>query len=63
MLIRDSLLVAPFGSSVAAQRGYYVVISERGSRNPDAQDFVNWLRTEAEAARGSNAGGSPTAGG
>jgi LysR family transcriptional regulator, glycine cleavage system transcriptional activator len=50
-LLHDRQLVAPFGSSVASQRGYYVVMSERGSRNADAQDFVTWLRAEAEAAR------------
>jgi LysR family transcriptional regulator, glycine cleavage system transcriptional activator len=50
-LLHDRQLVAPFGSSVASQRGYYVVMSERGSRNPDAQEFVSWLRAEAEAAR------------
>jgi DNA-binding transcriptional LysR family regulator len=50
-LVRDGHLVAPFGSSVASQRGYYVVMSERGARNADAQAFVTWLRAEAEAAR------------
>jgi hypothetical protein len=33
------------------------MMSERGSHNADAQDFVTWLRAEAEAARASAAGG------
>jgi hypothetical protein len=28
------------------------MMSERGLRNSDADDFVKWLRAEAEAARG-----------
>ncbi|MDB5880287.1 MAG: transcriptional regulator, LysR family [Ramlibacter sp.] len=56
-LMQSGQLVAPFGSSVASQRGYYVMVSERGSHNADAQDFVTWLRAEAEAARASAAGG------
>jgi hypothetical protein len=48
---------------VASQRAYYVVMSERGSRNADAQDFVNWLRAEAEAARANAAGGLASASG
>jgi hypothetical protein len=35
-----------------------VVMSERGARNADAQDFVNWLRAEAEMTRGSVAANS-----
>ena len=49
-LLRDKRLVAPFGGGAVSQRGYYVVMAQRGARNPDAQDFVNWLRIEAEAA-------------
>jgi LysR family glycine cleavage system transcriptional activator len=56
-LLQDRQLVAPFGSSVASQRGYYVMTSARGASNPDAQDFVAWLRAEAEMARdGAEAG-------
>jgi DNA-binding transcriptional LysR family regulator len=55
-LIRDGHLVAPFGSSVASQRGYYVVVSERGSRNADARAFVSWLRAEADAAHATDRG-------
>ena len=50
-LLRDKRLVAPFGAGALSQRGYYVMVSEAGQRNPDARDFVNWLRSEAEAAR------------
>lgn len=48
-LLRDKRLVAPFRGSAVSQRGYYVMMSERGARNRDAQDFVRWLRAEAEA--------------
>jgi LysR family glycine cleavage system transcriptional activator len=50
-LLRDKQLVAPFGGRAVSQRGYYVVPSTRGLRNPDAQDFMRWLRTEADAAQ------------
>jgi LysR family transcriptional regulator, glycine cleavage system transcriptional activator len=60
-LLKSRQLVAPFGSGVASQRGYYPVLSERGARNPDAQDFVNWLRSEAEATRAVGAGISRSA--
>jgi LysR family transcriptional regulator, glycine cleavage system transcriptional activator len=56
-LLQERQLVAPF-SSVASQRGYYVVLSERGSRNADAQDFAAWLRAEAEIARAGSGGHS-----
>ncbi|MBB6558589.1 DNA-binding transcriptional LysR family regulator [Acidovorax soli] len=49
-LVDSGRLVTPFGSCAASQRGYYVVPSARGAVNPDAQDFVRWLRSEAEAA-------------
>jgi LysR family glycine cleavage system transcriptional activator len=49
-LLRDKRLVAPFHGSAVSQRGYYVVMSARGERNRDAQDFVAWLRAEAELA-------------
>jgi DNA-binding transcriptional LysR family regulator len=48
-LLRDKQLVAPFGGRAVSQRGYYVVPSARGLRNPDAQDFVRWLRSEADS--------------
>lgn len=49
-LLRTRQLVAPFGGGAASQRGYYVVMSERGAANEDAQDFARWLRAEAERA-------------
>lgn len=52
-LLRARQLVAPFGGSAESQRGYYILMSERGARNPDAQAFAQWLRAEAEVTRGS----------
>jgi len=49
-LLRDKRLAAPFGGA-ASRRGYFVVMSERGGRNPDAQDFARWLRAEVETAQ------------
>jgi len=49
-LLADGRLVAPFGQGAASQRGYFVETSARAARNADAQDFVRWLRAEAEAA-------------
>ncbi|MES2635012.1 MAG: LysR substrate-binding domain-containing protein [Pseudomonadota bacterium] len=50
-MLRDKRLVAPFGGGATSQRGYYVVLGARGAANPDAQEFVSWLRAEAEMAR------------
>ncbi|HUR88008.1 MAG TPA: transcriptional regulator GcvA [Ramlibacter sp.] len=50
-MVRDKRLVAPFGGGAASQRGYYVVVSDAGRDNADAQAFARWLRTEAETAR------------
>lgn len=49
-LLKDKRLVAPFGAGAASQRGYYIVTSDAGSANPDAQAFARWLRAEAEDA-------------
>jgi LysR family transcriptional regulator, glycine cleavage system transcriptional activator len=49
-LLRDGRLVAPF-KGAASQRGYFIASSTRSAHNRDAQDFVHWLRGEAEAAR------------
>lgn len=49
-LVRDGRLVAPFGDGASSQRGQFVELSRRGERNPDARDFVRWLRAEAEQA-------------
>lgn len=46
-LLNDGRLVAPFGDGVASQRGHFVQMSRRGERNPDALDFVRWMRAEA----------------
>ena len=50
-LVRTGQLVAPFGEGAASRRGYFIETSRRAVANPDAQDFVRWLRAEAEAAR------------
>ena len=50
-LVRTGQLVAPFGESAASRRGYFIETSRRAAANPDAQDFVRWLRAEAEAAQ------------
>jgi DNA-binding transcriptional LysR family regulator len=50
-LVRSGQLVAPFGEGVASRRGYFVETSRRAAANPDAQDFIRWLRAEAETAR------------
>jgi LysR family glycine cleavage system transcriptional activator len=50
-LLQDKQLVAPFGGRAVSQRGYYVVPSTRGLRNPDAEDFMRWLRAEADVAQ------------
>ncbi len=46
-LLRDGRLVAPFRGRNASKRGYFVQLARRASGNPDAQDFVRWLATEA----------------
>ena len=55
-MLRDKRLVAPFGGGASSQRGYYVLVGDRGARNPDAKAFVQWLRQEAEMARAAAAG-------
>ena len=44
-------LVAPLGEDVASHRGYFIETSRRAAGNRDAQEFAQWLRDEAEAAR------------
>jgi len=51
-LVRSGQLVSPFGEGAASRRGYFVDSARRASANPDAQDFVRWLRAEADAAQG-----------
>ena len=47
-LLREGRLVAPFQGAGASRRAYFIVPSSRAERNPDAQDFMRWLRAEAE---------------
>ncbi len=47
-LMREGRLVAPFRGAGASRRAYFVVGSTRAALNPDAQDFMRWLRSEAE---------------
>ena len=50
-LLREGRLVAPFGAGASSSRGYYIETSRRGAANPDAQNFIRWLRAEAELVR------------
>lgn len=50
-LARDGRLVAPFGEGAPSHRAYYIETSRRGEHNPDARDFVHWMRAEAEGTR------------
>ncbi|MEJ8826258.1 LysR substrate-binding domain-containing protein [Variovorax humicola] len=50
-LVQDGRLVAPFGETAASRRGYFIDTSTRAAGNRDAQDFVRWLRAEAEVVR------------
>ena len=49
-LLRDGRLVAPFQGQATSQRGYFIATSVRAASNAAAQDFVSWLRAEAELA-------------
>ena len=48
--LQQGRLVAPFGQSASTRRGYYIETARRATQNADAQDFVRWLRAEADAA-------------
>jgi DNA-binding transcriptional LysR family regulator len=48
--LQDGRLVTPFRGAAASQRGYYVELAGHARGNADAQDFVRWLRAEAEQA-------------
>ena len=50
--LKDKRLVTPFRGSAASQRGYYVELAPHAVGNADAQDFVRWLRAEADSATG-----------
>lgn len=49
-LVNSGQLVAPFEPRAASSRAYYVATGPRAAANPDAQDFVRWLRAEGRAA-------------
>ena len=49
-LVQSGQLVAPFSAGAASRRAYFIESSRRAAGNADAQDFVRWLRAEAEAA-------------
>ncbi len=49
-LVRSGQLVGPFGGA-SSRRGYFIESARRAAGNADAQDFMRWLRAEAEAAR------------
>ena len=46
-LLREGRLVAPLRGRQSSQRAYFVIASPRAVDNPDAQDFMHWLRKEA----------------
>lgn len=50
-LMANGSLVAPFGTGAASRRAYFIESSRRAAYNADAQDFIRWLRAEAEAAQ------------
>jgi DNA-binding transcriptional LysR family regulator len=49
-LLQSGQLVGPFGEGASSRRGYFIESSRRAAGNADAQDFMRWLRAEAEAA-------------
>lgn len=46
-LLREGRLVAPLRGTQSSARAYFVLASPRAAENPDAQDFIRWLRAEA----------------
>jgi LysR family transcriptional regulator, glycine cleavage system transcriptional activator len=58
-LVRTGQLVAPFRSRGVSRRGYFVTMGSHAARNPDAQDFAQWLVAEAEHARTPQPAGKP----
>jgi DNA-binding transcriptional LysR family regulator len=46
-LVREGRLVAPLRGIGSSSRAYFVLASPLARRNPDAQDFMRWLRAEA----------------
>ena len=52
-LIEQGKLVAPFKGALGSPRGYFLVQSDAAARKVEVQEFVAWLRAEADAtARG-----------
>ena len=49
-LLRDKRLVTPFKGGASSQRGYFVDMGAQAANNPHAQDFADWLRSEARLA-------------
>ena len=47
-LMREGKLVAPFRGTSSLRRAYFVLASPLAVHNQDAQDFMRWLRAEAE---------------
>lgn len=47
-MLHDRRLVTPFKGAAASHRAYFVALGARAANNPDAQDFANWLRAEAQ---------------
>jgi DNA-binding transcriptional LysR family regulator len=48
--VDEGRLVAPFRTSAASKRGYFITLGPQGEHNLDAKDFVNWLVQEAALA-------------
>jgi DNA-binding transcriptional LysR family regulator len=46
-LMRAGSLVAPFRVASTSRRAYFIASAPRAVHNPDAQDFMQWLRLEA----------------
>jgi DNA-binding transcriptional LysR family regulator len=49
-LIAQRKLVAPFKTSVASPRSYYLFQSDASRRKPEVREFVAWLVAEADAS-------------
>lgn len=46
-LMRRGGLVAPFRVASTSRRAYFIAAAPRATHNPDALDFMRWLRVEA----------------
>ena len=45
--IKKGRLLAPFGSSVTSQKGYYLACAEHLTDSPKVKAFKEWLFSEA----------------